>query len=62
MEDNTRVEHSPSTVLVGHLVDDDVFDSCFDVTKEHGGQDEQSHLIVKPGFQPLLANNCKAKG
>jgi len=33
MEENTRVEHTPSTVLVGHLVDGDVVDSCFDVTQ-----------------------------
>ena len=33
MKENARVEHNPSTVLVGHLVDGDVVDQCFDVTQ-----------------------------
>jgi hypothetical protein len=33
MEENARIEHTPSTVLVGRLVDGDVVD-CFDVTQE----------------------------
>jgi ACT domain-containing protein len=33
MEENAWVEHTLSTVLVGHLVDGDVIDSCFEVTQ-----------------------------
>jgi len=29
--------------LIGHLVDGDVVDSCFDV-KQHGGQEKQNHV------------------
>jgi len=32
MEENTRFEHAPSTVLVNHLVDGDIVYSCFDFT------------------------------
>jgi hypothetical protein len=34
MEENARVEHNPFAVLVSHLVDGDVIDSCFDITLE----------------------------
>jgi NAD(P)H-nitrite reductase large subunit len=33
MEENARVEHTSSTVLVSHLADSDVVNSCFDVTQ-----------------------------
>ena len=40
MEKNARVAHTPSTVLVGHLVDGDVVYRCLTSRKEHGGQDK----------------------
>jgi hypothetical protein len=33
MEENARAEQTPSTVLVSHLADGDVVDSCFDITQ-----------------------------
>ena len=33
VEENVRVEHTPTTVLVGHLVDSDVVYSCFETQR-----------------------------
>jgi hypothetical protein len=40
MEENARIEHTPSTVMVGRLVDGDVVDSVLTSCKKRVGQDK----------------------
>jgi len=44
MEEKVRVQLTPPTVLVGHLVDGDVCTAVLTSRKEHGGQVKLSHM------------------
>jgi hypothetical protein len=46
MEENAQSEHTPSTVLVGRLVDGDVVDNVLTSCKKRGGQDRATWAVT----------------